>query len=272
MRVFKRNIRAFTLLEMLIVVAVIGILATLLLGALSKAKQKAQRSAAKAHLNAIKSALAMYEADVGRYPRLRPRPGSTGTAGAYDDDAVALYRALMNKPTLALGGGPNAPYMQDWKGENVGLIVDGTRFQEATMGWDPGSWSGGVPYPTGVTRLDQNTAPQIKDAAFQQAHLQLPPANGGLVLLDPWGNPFHYREWASIRNSTKDNLMQTPVSRTIVNLMAIPGPLRSGDPPIEIPVPDRPNSPETYDIWCNGANGINEFGHPESDDVSSWTD
>ena len=274
MRVTSRARSAFTLIEMLIVVAIIGILATLLMAALSKAKEKAQKSTARAHINAIKSALAMYESDVGRYPRLRPRPGTTGSLTDYNDDAGALYMALMNKPTQQLGGGPNSPYLQDWKPEHVGIVMDATRFNAGTMGHDASSWGGGAAYPTGVDRLGPNDQGQIRNAAYQQSHL--PPAgqsvaNGSLVLLDPWGNPFHYIEWASIRNSTKDGMISAPTMMTIVPLASIPAAMRTGGAaPIEVQAPLMPHSAETYDIWSNGANGINEFGHPDSDDVSSW--
>ena len=273
MRVTVRARRsAFTLLEMLIVVAVIGVLATLLMGALSKAKERSQKAACRAHINAIKSGLSMYESDVGRYPRLRPRPGTTASATDLDDDAGALYMGLMNKATAQLGGGPNTPYLQDWKPEHIGLVMDATRFNAGTMGFDPGSWGGG-PYPTGVERLGPNDQAQVRNAAYQQMHI--PPANqsianGCLVLLDPWGNPFHYREWASIRNSTKDGLMQGPTMRTIVPLASIPVAMQTGQAPVEVQVPDMPHSAETFDIWSNGPNGVNEFGHPDSDDVSSW--
>lgn len=276
MRVFSRARSAFTLIELLIVVAIIGILATLLLAALSKSKQKTQRAACRAHINAIKAALAMYESDVGRYPRLRPRPGTTGSLTDYNDDAGALYMALMNKPTQQLGGGPNSPYMQDWKPEAVGIVMDATRFNAGTMGHDASSWGGGAAYPTGVDRLGPNDQGQIKNASYQQSHI--PPAgqsvaNGSLVLLDPWGNPFHYLEWASIRNSTKEGMISSPTSMTIVPQASIPAAMQTGgDPPITLPALLMPHNAETFDIWSNGPNGINEFGHPDSDDVTSWSE
>ena len=41
---------------------------------------------------------------------------------------------------------------------------------------------------------------------------------------------------------------------------------------VKDPVFDRPHNPESFDLWSNGPNGINEFGHAESDDVTSWSD
>ena len=48
--------------------------------------------------------------------------------------------------------------------------------------------------------------------------------------------------------------------------------LALGDEPITGPVDDLPHNPESFDIWSNGPNQVNEWGFPESDDVTSWHD
>jgi prepilin-type N-terminal cleavage/methylation domain-containing protein/prepilin-type processing-associated H-X9-DG protein len=60
----------FTLLELLVVVAIIGVLAALLLPALSRAKSAALATVCRGHLNQIGRAMAMYVADAKRYPPL----------------------------------------------------------------------------------------------------------------------------------------------------------------------------------------------------------
>lgn len=58
----------FTLVELLTVLAVIGVLAALLLPALSKAKAQGQSAACKNHLSQIGKAMTMYVSDYNIYP------------------------------------------------------------------------------------------------------------------------------------------------------------------------------------------------------------
>jgi prepilin-type N-terminal cleavage/methylation domain-containing protein/prepilin-type processing-associated H-X9-DG protein len=77
MKLFRRREAAFTLIELMVVIAIIGILAALLLTALSTAKSHALSTACKNHLRQMGLALQMYVHDYNRYPYLRslPEPG-----------------------------------------------------------------------------------------------------------------------------------------------------------------------------------------------------
>jgi prepilin-type N-terminal cleavage/methylation domain-containing protein/prepilin-type processing-associated H-X9-DG protein len=60
--------RAFTLIELLIVIGVIGVLASLLLPALTSAKRSAQFTRCKSNLHQVGMALTMYVSDFNVYP------------------------------------------------------------------------------------------------------------------------------------------------------------------------------------------------------------
>jgi prepilin-type N-terminal cleavage/methylation domain-containing protein/prepilin-type processing-associated H-X9-DG protein len=78
--------RAFTLVELLVTIAIIGILAALLLTALSRSKAAARSASCKNHLHQMGMALQMYASEnAGRYPYY---------AGAHDD-------SLHNSPGLS---------------------------------------------------------------------------------------------------------------------------------------------------------------------------
>jgi prepilin-type N-terminal cleavage/methylation domain-containing protein/prepilin-type processing-associated H-X9-DG protein len=81
-----KSTSAFTLIELLMVIAVIGILAALLLPALSRAKAKAQRTACMNNLRQINLGIRMYSDDSND---ASPSPGSA----AGPTNFVSLYSA-----------------------------------------------------------------------------------------------------------------------------------------------------------------------------------
>ncbi len=249
--------RGFTLIELLIVVAIIGILATLLLGALFKAKERASTGVAKSQIQAIKSALAMYESDHGKFPRRRARTMASGSGEAWYDDSSALYIALRNKPTRALGGGQNSPYLE-WKSESVG-IVDKTKFEL------PGMHDNAIT-ASGVRKIDAADVDKLNDPLYQQGFV--PPAGENLAFLDPWGNPYHYREWKSVKQSEKDSAISSGGYTRVPT--APPADAATGPPVVGGAIKDQIHAPDRYDIWSNGPNGVNEYGFTGSDDVTSW--
>jgi competence protein ComGC len=64
------NTRAFTVVELLVVIGIIVLLGALFLPALSRAKAQGQSASCKNHLRQIGLAMAMYVADHNRYPPL----------------------------------------------------------------------------------------------------------------------------------------------------------------------------------------------------------
>ena len=68
--------KAFTMIELLVVMAIIAILASMSIFALQGARESRRDATRKANLEAIRSALELYRADCGQYPTSLPSAGS----------------------------------------------------------------------------------------------------------------------------------------------------------------------------------------------------
>jgi len=68
MRIGKRTQDGFTLIELLIVVAIIGILASMAVVQLRSTKQKAMEAALKENLYVLRNCIDQYFTDKGKYP------------------------------------------------------------------------------------------------------------------------------------------------------------------------------------------------------------
>ena len=103
----SRGVAAFTITELLVVIALIIILAGLILSTIGYVQKKAARSRAETEIAAISAALENYKADNGIYPR-DPSPDTAtdsldaqkmndaagANATAYQLASLLLYRAL----------------------------------------------------------------------------------------------------------------------------------------------------------------------------------
>lgn len=92
-----RTAGAFTLIELLIVVAIIIVLGGLILATSSYVQTKGKRSRAEAEIAAMAAALENYKADNGVYPRDAVTDGlavTTTTLSNYDAPSLKLYEYL----------------------------------------------------------------------------------------------------------------------------------------------------------------------------------
>jgi prepilin-type N-terminal cleavage/methylation domain-containing protein len=91
---------AFTLIELLIVMAIILVLAGLILATSNYVQKKGYRSRAEAEIAAISAALENYKADNGVYPSatdtntLKPNTMGDPTKAAYQKASLALYTLI----------------------------------------------------------------------------------------------------------------------------------------------------------------------------------
>ncbi len=91
--------RGFTLIEMMIVVAIIAILVAILVPNFIRARSQAQTAACEANIKEIATALELYQTDNLKYP-------SSGEATASNTD----LKPYLNQTPIDPAAGPGVPY------------------------------------------------------------------------------------------------------------------------------------------------------------------
>jgi len=132
-KMFKRRIggrfaagRGFTLVELLVTMAVIVILASLLLPVISKAKGLANSVTCKNHLRQMGMALAMYVNDSqNRYPYAYD-PGNSGDNGNYNAVEYNFFWFSKLTPYYQLQWTNAAYHCPGYKGPIIGILNEGT--------------------------------------------------------------------------------------------------------------------------------------------------
>ena len=106
-----KNKKGFTIVELLIVIVVIGILATLVIVTFTGIQQKARNSQRQTDINALDSHIEAYYAESGNYPTLANLNDSTwrGTnMKGLDPEALKDPKATVD--TIAAGAGSATQY------------------------------------------------------------------------------------------------------------------------------------------------------------------
>jgi hypothetical protein len=136
--------------------------------------------------------------------------------------------------------------------EGVGLVLDRQLLAAATMGQEADERA---------RLLQGEELTDFRYADFQKAHG--PSSEQPLVFVDPWGRPYHYREWDSVGRRTSKAIHEDPPQRGPFSPLNHMG----GQLPLNRQVDDEPLDPSGYDLWSSGPNGVNEYAHPDSDDI-----
>jgi prepilin-type processing-associated H-X9-DG protein/prepilin-type N-terminal cleavage/methylation domain-containing protein len=106
---------AFTLVELLTVIAIIGILAALLLAAIAQAKGKALRIQCANNVRELGIGLQAFESDSSVYP-LRTNPNYS--KGSYPEH-MKLWVTTLQFTELSMPGNPNRNSFSNWFGQGV---------------------------------------------------------------------------------------------------------------------------------------------------------
>lgn len=128
--------RGFTLIELIIVVAIIGILATIAVPAMRTAPQRAREAALKEDLFTMRSAIDQFHADRGRWPTGLDELVSMGYLRRMPEDPVTRsmdtwvpdYADLSDEQDERSGS--NGQQMIDVHSGSDEVALDGTRYSD----------------------------------------------------------------------------------------------------------------------------------------------
>jgi len=103
MRIAHRR-GGFTLIEILIVISIIAVLASMILGGVTLARKKAFQALATTDISNLASQVKRYYQDTGKYPGAEYKD--------HENAFPALFEALFGLKPPQGKGGPSAPYME----------------------------------------------------------------------------------------------------------------------------------------------------------------
>ena len=169
--------RAFTLIEMLLVMVVIAILTGIILSLYGLTQNKAARARAQAEINTLAGGCELYKADNGSYPQdatitdtLDPR--ATGDPASYQAASLFLYKQLSGDLNANGRNEPNAT-----PPEPKSYLTD--FWKPGVLAVDPSMTSGNANYVRG--------------------------------LQDPWGNSYGYStKGATVEQKYRSDVLTNP--------------------------------------------------------------
>ncbi len=159
----KRRDKGFTIIELIVVMAIIGILAGLITVAAQTARKQALIAKAKATISSIETALGMLQADLGAYPS--QDVGGTTTVNLINALSTSNANIYVGTTDVAINSANwNGPYMQFRTNEiSGGSLIDpwGSNYGYNNPGSNHGTGANHSSYvdiwSNGPNKTDQHT-------------------------------------------------------------------------------------------------------------------
>jgi prepilin-type N-terminal cleavage/methylation domain-containing protein len=207
--------RAFTLIELLTVMAIIVILIGILTPALSAARNRATTTAIKAQLNAISVGLDAFNVDEGEYPASNAVLWAANPTGPTRDVEMDAWEVSMGGAANPIYGANilvDAMVGRDFLGYDPRSAPTGAGFPNPYNRWDPGNDRRQPYIPVdGIDVTSPNDPPEDQAGVLPpQTQRQIPSGNGLYcrVFRDKFGWPILYYRASPTANQN------TPIIQT----------------------------------------------------------
>ena len=206
--VCKRR-RAFTLVEMLVVIAIVGLLAALLFPVFARARANARRATCASNLKQIGVALGLYAQDYRYYPSVDINAYTNHTCGAWADkiQRYAKFDAIFVCPSAPYGAySSSCPAPDKTDPKNI-ISYNGSydlNIPNASYKRDPVTGASEMFYPTfqniGPVRYLRPSSTILVldgDGGFVSPGYQTPPATDAATL-ESYGVDAHHEGGANV--------------------------------------------------------------------------
>ncbi len=111
MKINKTKTKGFTLIELMVVIAIITLLSSVVLAALSTAREKARVTKTVAEMKSLQTAIAQYQLDNGSVPyeQFSINSGGTSFNDSYGGTSLTTLLNMLITPKKYISKIPNAP-------------------------------------------------------------------------------------------------------------------------------------------------------------------